>query len=298
MSSFYVVGVIFAILGGFTNMSGQILQKKAINDIPKEKRNKKFMRILLKSPLWIAGIVMVMVGSAIFFIIAQAIIGGALVPGLGASGMIILVIGAIKIIGEKIQQSELVGIFLCILGILLIGLSELSIKGDLNYFTDLLFNLRIGLFTVILIVLWVFFRIKGKKKLHNKALYLALAAGITFAIGNLWLQPFIVAIISFFSGTAGIFEIIIFITCSIFVSFPNILGIKHLQEAFKNFNVSKISPIQAIPIQIIPVFIYFFVYFKPVPSIFSIIYIIGGISSIITCGFLLSKKQEAMESIK
>ena len=37
-------------------MSGQILQKKAINEIPKEKRNTKFMRILLKSPIWITGI--------------------------------------------------------------------------------------------------------------------------------------------------------------------------------------------------------------------------------------------------
>jgi len=298
MTSFYLVGVIFAILGGIINMSGQIFQKKAINEIPKEERDEKFMRTLLKSPIWITGIIMVMVGSAIFFIIAQAIIGGALVPGLGASGMIILVIGATKIIGEKIEPSELIGIFLCMFGILLIGLSELSIKGDLNYFTDFSFNLRIGLFTGILMVLWVFFRIAGNKKLQKKALYLALAAGIPFAIGNLWLQPFIVAIASLFSGRAGIFEIGIFITCSIFVSFPNILGIKHLQEAFKNFNVSKITPIQAIPIQVIPVFIYFFVYFKPVPSIFSIIYIIGGIGSIITCGFLLSKKQEAIELIK
>jgi len=298
MTSFYLVGVIFAILGGIINMSGQIFQKKAINEIPKEERNKKFMRILLKSPIWITGIIMVMVGSAIFFIIAQAIIGGALVPGLGASGMIILVIGATKIIGEKIEPSELVGIFLCMFGILLIGLSELSIKGDLNYFTDFSFNLRIGSFTGILMVLWVFFRIIGKKNLQKKALFLALAAGIPFAIGNLWLQPFIVAIASLVSGNAGIFEIVVFIICSIFVSFPNILGIKHLQDAFKNFNVSKITPIQAIPIQVIPVFIYFFVYFKPVPSIFSIIYIVGGISFIITCGFLLSKKQEEMELIK
>jgi len=298
MTNIYAVGVIFAIFGGIVNMSGQILQKKAINEIPKEKRDTKFMRILLKSPIWITGITMVMVWSAIFYIIAQAIIGGALVPGLGASGMIVLVIGATKIIGEKIEPSELVGIFLCMLGILLIGLSELSIKGDLNYFTDLSFNLRIGLLTVILMVLWIFFRIAGKKRLQKKALYLALAAGIPFTIGNLWLQPFIVAIASLFSGSAGIFEIVVFLTCSIFVSIPNILGIKHLQDAFKNFNVSKISPIQAIPIQVIPIFIYFFVYFKPVPSIFSIIFIVGGIISIITCGFLLSKKQEVMESIK
>ncbi|MFX1275294.1 MAG: hypothetical protein ACFFBP_08975 [Promethearchaeota archaeon] len=298
MTEIYIVGVIFAILGGIINMAGQILQKKVINEIPREKRDKKFMRTLLKSPMWITGIIMIMVGSAIFFIIAQAIIGGALVPGLSASGMIILVIGATKIIGEKIERSELVGIFLCMLGILLIGLSELSIAGDLNYFTDLLFNLRIGVFTGILMVLWFIFRIAGKKKLQKKALYLALAAGIPFAIGNLWLQPFIVAIASLFSGSAGIFEIVVFITCSLFVSFPNILGIKHLQDAFKNGNVSKIAPIQAIPIQVIPVFIYFIVYFKPVPSMFSLIYIVGGIISIIICGFLLSKKQEAMESLK
>ena len=170
MTEFYIVGVIFAILGGIINMSGQIFQKKVINEIPKEKREEKFMRTLLKNPMWITGIIMIMVGSAIFFIIAQAIIGGALVPGLGASGMIILVIGATKIIGEKLKRSELVGIILCMIGILLIGLSELSIKGDLNYFTDLSFNFRIGLFTGILFVLWFIFRILGKKTEQNKAL--------------------------------------------------------------------------------------------------------------------------------
>ena len=298
MAEIYIVGVIFAILGGIVNMSGQVFQKKVINDIPKEKRDDKFMRTLMKSPMWVMGIIMIMVGSAIFFIIAQSIIGGALVPGLGASGMIVLVIGATKIIGERLERSELVGIFLCMLGILMIGLSELSIEGDLNYFTDLSFNFRIGLFTGILIILWILFRITGKKTARNKILYLAIAVGIPFAIGNLWLQPFIVAIASLFSGTAGVFEVVVFIICSIFMAVPYILGIIHLQDAFKHANVSKIVPIQAIPMQVIPVFIYFFVYFKPAPSIFSIIFIVSGTILIIICGFLLSKKQEAMESIK
>ncbi len=298
MAENYLLGVILAILGGAVNSFGVVLQKKVVNEIPKEAREERFMRTLIRNPIWVLGLICIVVFSAICFLLAQAVIGGALVPGLAAIGLIVLVIGSIKIIGENLKKLEFLGIGILIIGISLIGLSELSIAGDIDYFLDTGFNVRITIFTSILFFLWTGFRIAGKKDYRGKTIFLAFSAGLPFAIGNIWTQPFIISMSNVFGGKGGSLDFIIFIISTILVAPTSFAGIVFVQEAFKYGDASKIIPIQQIPIQITPIFLYFGVFLKGPPTILSPYYIIFGVLLIIICGFLLGKRQAAIEIIE
>ncbi|HMF32780.1 MAG TPA: hypothetical protein VKK79_15255, partial [Candidatus Lokiarchaeia archaeon] len=86
----YVEGVIFGILGGLLNFFGQVLQKKAINDTSQENREHKLVRSLVRNKTWLLGIVSMVGFITIFILLGQYAVGAALMPGLGASGFIIL----------------------------------------------------------------------------------------------------------------------------------------------------------------------------------------------------------------
>jgi hypothetical protein len=53
-------------------------------------------------------------------------LGPALIPGLMAAGLIVLVLGSIWILGEKLGAAEIAAIALLVLSITLLGLSRLS----------------------------------------------------------------------------------------------------------------------------------------------------------------------------
>lgn len=298
MPEYYLWGVILAVTGGAVNSLGVVLQKKVVNEIPKELRDKKFMRTLVKNPIWIIGLICVVIFSAICFLLAQAMIGGALVPGLASIGLVVLVIGSIKLIGENLKKIEFLGISILIIGILLIGLSELSIEGDIDYFLDKSFNIRFVIFTSILLFLWMGCRVAGKKEYRGKTIFLAFSAGLPFAIGNSWMQPFIISMSNVFGGNGDTLDLLIFISSTILVAPTSFAGIIFVQEAFKYGDASKIVPIQQIPIQITPIFLYFAVFLKSPPSILSPYYLLFGILLIIISGFILGKRQAAIEIIE
>jgi len=95
----YIFGVFCAIMAGLTNFTGQILMKKGINDTSKENKENKLMKSLIHNRTWLSGILLMIFVNTIFLVIAQQSIGGALIPGLTASGLIILVIGSVKFLG-------------------------------------------------------------------------------------------------------------------------------------------------------------------------------------------------------
>ena len=89
---FYILGIIFAILAGCTTNIGLLFQKKVVNQVPDEA---KLMKTLIKNKLWLLGIILEFGIGSIFFILTQSFLGPALVPGLMASGLIILALGSI-----------------------------------------------------------------------------------------------------------------------------------------------------------------------------------------------------------
>ena len=129
----YIVGVIFGILAGMLNFTGQVVQKKAINDMPAEIRAKNLMISLLHNKTWWLGIVFMSVFATVFQLTAAVTVGGTIMPGLMASGFIVLAIGSAKLLHENLKAGEIVAIGLLIFAIVLIGLSRLSIPQTPTY---------------------------------------------------------------------------------------------------------------------------------------------------------------------
>lgn len=298
MASEQFLGYFYAILGGCIIQLGAVMQKLVINKVPHEARNAPgFMKIIAKDPIWIIGMIFNMAGGGVFTILAQALIGGALVPGLMASGFIVLMIGSVKVIGEKLTKTEIMAIIILIFGIAFIGLSELvitDIESETAFSGELPgFYLRMAIFTIILLILWAGTWFGGKGK-HNIVI-LSISSGLPFALGNIYMQSMLITITRLFSGVSWIW--ITFIISAIFVGGVNVTGIVQMQNTLKVGDASKIVPIQQISTQIVPVLFYFAVFMKDL-VLQKVIFSILGVGIIIFCGFILSQKQAKMDAIK
>jgi len=124
----YWIGVVFAIIAGAISNFGIILQKKAINRLPPKAKEERYFRSLIGNPVWLFGLTLGMFAPAAFGIIAQLYIGPALLPGLQASGLIVLAIGSVKINKEKLERTDYAGILLMIVATFFVGISGLSIS--------------------------------------------------------------------------------------------------------------------------------------------------------------------------
>lgn len=295
---FFILGIILALAGGLANNSGALLQKFAINKIPKHERGKGFYKKLFKSPYWVTGLILIMGASGALLMLAQMYIGGALIPGLASVGMVALVIGAVKILKEKIRLSEYIGIFLLIVSIVMIGISALDITDeDMVNFSETNFLIRFGIFTVVYLILWITSRQIGKRVVKGKTLFLALGATFPFVVSNAWLQPFIFLFKEMIAGHFTALNIILFIISIIIVAIINIIGIAHVQDAFKYGDASKIYPIGQIPTQTAPIILYYGIYLKNSPLNYSIYMIIFGVIIILISGFLLGRIQGQIETM-
>jgi len=297
----YLIGVALAILSGFVIQGGLVAQKKVVNEIPREAREKRFMRTLLRHPVWVTGFLVEFFGGAATFMAAQVFIGPALVPGLMASGYIILVIGSLKILGESINRSEYLGILLLIIGITLMGLSELGIEVDTVQasLSDADTLLRITIFTVTLTLLWIILHLASLKSARRKGIIMAFSNGFPFALTNFWISPLIAVIHILKPGverTEG--QIILFVIASLILVGTNVFGIRQTQEAFKFAQASNVIPVQQMPIQVAPVLYYFSVFSLDPPSRMSAVYMITGVLLIIVSGFILGRRQAELERIE
>ncbi|MBY9002306.1 MAG: hypothetical protein KGD64_15405, partial [Candidatus Heimdallarchaeota archaeon] len=90
-------------------------------------------------------------------------------------------------------------------------------------------------------------------------------------------------------------SIILFIVSLFIIAGVNLLGIAHLQDAFKHGDASKIYPIGQIPVQIAPVILFYGIYLKNSPQAYSIYLLLTGIVIILFAGFLLGRKQGQLE---
>ena len=299
MSSKYILGVAVAVLCGVINNAGVLLQKKVVNDIPAADRDRRFFLTLVKNPLWLLGFFLQFMLGAVVFIIAQSLIGPALVPGLMASGLIVLALGSVWLIGETLNQSEYVGIFLMIGGTLLLGLSKLEI--GLTAVRDSLAAqatlLRIGAFTLGLCLLWGLSHLASLSSRKRKGIVMGFSNGFPFALSNFWVSPLTALIGTVLAGKGNAGQVALFALASVILVGANLLGIRQNQESFKFGQASNIIPVQQISVQIAPVLVYFFVYFLTPPSRLSALLIVLGAALIIAAGFLLGRRQSELEKI-
>ncbi|MFX0133276.1 MAG: DMT family transporter [Candidatus Hodarchaeota archaeon] len=290
----YWLGVLLAILSGIFSNIGAVLQKMVVNKVPDEA---KLMRSLIKNPIWVLGLISGMGVGAALFMLAQYYIGPTLIPGLMAAGLIVLAIGSVKIIGEELEVSEIIGIFLMIAAIAFIGFSGMDINIDLIDFLNIDLITRITIFTITLFIFALICEIFQRRGKY-KGIFLANLSGSMFALSNFWISPLFGTIAHVLSGRFIPEELLIFIIAAIILVSVNILGITKIQEAFRVAKASHMVPIQQVPIQIMPPFYFIIVYLLPLPNLFSILFLTVGIGLVLISSYSLARRQAELEKIK
>lgn len=292
----YIIGIICAIMGGMVNFLGQIFQKKAINDI-KQENKAVLIRNLIKKPIWIIGFILIIAISGVLLIIAQMLIGPALIPGLISSGFIVLAIGSVKILHEEIRKEEIIAICLLIVGIIFISMSKLYIEPQLLRFNDKNFLIRLTSFTILFTILALVLFYGGRKLKSKRAIVMALGSAFPFILLNIWTQPVFMSIQGIIDGKYLQLSIkLLIISFTLLVIF-NVMGFIHFNKTLAEGNAGIIIPFSQIPQQLSPIIIYFFIYNLKTPSSLSYLYLILSILLIIFSGFILTKRQSKIEDI-
>ncbi|MFX0169949.1 MAG: hypothetical protein ACFE89_11415 [Candidatus Hodarchaeota archaeon] len=294
----YWIGILLAIFSGISSNLGTLAQKKVVNDLPTVAKQTKFLRTLVKTPLWLFGLALQFVVGTILFMLAQVMIGPALIPGLMAAGLIILAIGSVKLIGESLKLPELLGLLMIGLAIITFTFSGLVIDIPGYDFLTLSFLIRIGLFTTALTGIVVIFQILQWKWVQLYAISQAVTSGLLFAISNYWISPLLATFVHVFAGTFILSELGLFSIASIILILTNIFGTTTIQNAFKTGQASLMIPIQQVPIQIIPGLVYLLVFLLPLTTIISPVLFVIGIILIIVGSYLLAKRQLVLEAIE
>ncbi|NVM16228.1 MAG: hypothetical protein HWN80_00825 [Candidatus Lokiarchaeota archaeon] len=291
----YFIGIIFALLAGIVVQIGVLIQKNVIN---KHSDDPKFMLSLVKSPIWIIGILLqIIIGGLVFYFMAIVFIGPTLVPGLMSVGLIILAIGSIKILNERFGKEEIIGIFLMIAGITLLGLSELSIDVFSFNILNSGFILRIIVFSIVILSLAIGFEIFSRKYTQNKGFIKAIEAGLILSLNTVWASPGTSVVTHIVDGIMIEEEIIFGIIIAIIIILFGAIGITIGQISLKYGQANVLVPLTNVPIQIIPLIAFFIVFLSIPPNFLSIIFVIIGFTLVITSTFLLAKKQAEFEKI-
>ncbi|MHA1270045.1 MAG: hypothetical protein ACTSPY_09695 [Candidatus Helarchaeota archaeon] len=293
----YVIGITLAISAGICTQLGLGLQKLVVN---RHRMKKGFGKKLVKEPLWIIGLLLELGLSALLLILAIDFIGNVLTPGLMAGGLIVLVIFSIHIIKEKLNKLEIFGILLMIGAIVLLSLSGMEVDvGEYDFLaTDFLF--RLTLFTSILgIIGLIMFILNYRiKNITVKGIFLVNIGGLGFAISNLWIGIMTDFLLDNLFVFSSILEIILFVSCAVILVLSNVIGVMGNNAGFKYGQASNLIPISQIAPQITPIFYYLVVFFLPIPSPLSLIFLICGIFMILISSYLLSRRQEELSEIK
>jgi len=296
----YLLGVACAISSGALNQFGQILQKKVVNAVPAHARQSRFMRTLLKDPLWITGLFLQLGAGTVFFVLAQDKIGPALVPGLMASGLIVLAVGSVRINKESLRPSECLGIGLMIVGIALLGLSELGIQSEevLHALSHPDFVARMTLFTLSLFAVWVATHALALRSGARKGVIMGFSNGFPFSLSNFWISPLLAVIFIVLRGKGTGSHVAVFVTASLILVGTNMLGMWQTQMAFRFGQASNIITVQQVPIQTTPILVYFYVFLLTPPRKIQTVFMVSGIVLILVSGFLLGRRQsELAESV-
>ncbi len=286
-----MLGIILGISAGVANYLGIVLQKKAVNDMSDEAKENMFFKTLVKNPVWLLGLILSQAVSAVCMITAQIYVGPALLPGLMASGLIVLAIGSAKINKETLQLPEISAILFIFGAVILLGLSGLSIEVGNFDFSQVWFFINCIVFTGVFIVLSFIFEIFQRKMENVRAILLILIVGAMYVLSNFWISPLIGTIDNIFTGSAIWVEWILFLLACVILVLTNILAIGKQQTAFKYGDASKLVPLRQFPIQMAPAFIYLFVFSSAPPFLFSIPFLLVAATMIIVSSFLLGKRQ-------
>jgi drug/metabolite transporter (DMT)-like permease len=290
----YIIGVAVGILAGILTQFGQLLEKQAVNQVRKDSTGGGFFLRLLKNRVWLFGVLFGLFGGTALYMVAQSMIGPALTPGLMASGLIVLVIGSVRMNQETLNASEITGIGLMILGIVLLGLSELGINQTQVRATlandDAL--RRIAAFTAVLFILSFVVRRTAERVIGRKGMLIALTNGFLACLSDFWINPLLALFVIVLTGSGSTLQNTIFVLAALILMTTASTITWQNQLAFKIAQASNVVPVAQVPVQIAPILVYFYIFALKPPSAISVIYIFAGTLLTVVSGFLLGRRKE------
>jgi hypothetical protein len=291
----YWTAIFLTISSAIVNQIGTIFQKDVINQ---NLNNPKFMKSLVKNPKWLLGLFLQLFVSGIFlYMTAQLFIGPALISGLMSSGLIVLAIGSVKILGEKLHLLEIFGIGLNIIGIIFLSFSGISINLSVFNIFDLNFLFRVFIFILFFLIIILTFEIV-QRKFRYSGVTLALEAGLLYSFVSLWSSLITVSLGHIFMDSFQSIELFIFIPSIVFVGISMFFSIIYSQRTLREGKAHILGPLIGVPTQILPVIIHFFVFEGLISGISSIIFLFVGLLTIIVASFILGKRQTELEQIE
>jgi len=240
----------------------------------------------------------IVIGGLVFYFIAIIFIGPAIVPGLMSVGLIVLALGSVKMLKEKLGKEEITGILLMIGGVSLLGLSNLSIDVSAFNILNSGFIFRIVVFTIVVLSLAILVEILRRKHEKIKGLLMAIEAGLILSLNTVWASPGTTVVTHVIDGIIINEEVIFGIIIGIILLCIVAIGITIGQISLKYGQANILAPLTSVPIQAIPVISFFTVFLSTPPNILSIIFMIIGFTLIIISSFLLTKRQTKLEQVK
>jgi uncharacterized membrane protein len=294
MTLHYLTGVAFGVFGGILTQFGQLLEKRAVNQVRVDSRENGFFRRLVKSPVWVSGVIFGLGGGTAAYMLAQSMIGPALTPGLMASGLVVLAVGSVRMNQETLNTSEMVGIGLMILGILFLGLSGLAIN-SVQVRTTLANPhalQRIAAFTASFFLFSFITRSLAPRINNRKGMLIALANGFLSCLSDFWINPLLALVAIVLAGRSTPTQFITFAIAALILTMCATIITWQNQLAFKYAQASNVVPVAQVPIQIAPILVYFFIFALTPPSSIAVFYILTGTILTIVAGFLLGRREE------
>jgi hypothetical protein len=288
----YAWGIAFALLAGLASQAGHICQKLVVNQMAARPADTTeaaggFFGRLLRRPLWLAGLGLEIGVSTVFFLLAQVRLGPALIPGLQATGLIVLAVGSAWIVRETLSPGEVLGIVLLLASAALLGASRLAI--DLAAFDILgvVFLRRAAIFSAA--VLGLFFACKLWRE--GGAPH-ALDSGLLYVLSNFWVGPFTGAVLRLFRGELAWPVWAMFAFGSTVLVLTNLFGIAELQRAFRDSRAAVAVSLQTLPTQLAPGLAYLLVFRLSPPSRGSLWAFALGVALIVAGSFLIVPRRE------
>ena len=266
MGAGYIAGTLLAIAAGAVNNLGVLIQKKAVNTMSAAGVEGGLMRSLIRSRLWLSGVALQIGAGTPMYVAAQFFIGPTLVPGLMATGLIVLALGSPAVAGEPIRRIDYLGMALVVVAVALFGLSRLAV--DLGA-TDLFGGEPRRRFLVMNALVWAMslaLVIASRPMEPLRGWLLILAAGLSYALGNLWLgvgAAFVGRMVAGELGSAMFAGLAVSLAA---ILAGNVLSLVWTQQAFRFGRAAALIPLQQAPMQILPALSYFVVFLGRPPD--------------------------------
>lgn len=297
----YLLGILAALGAGTAFNVGVLVQKSAVDRLPK---GQPLLRSLIKTPVWLLGIVLQFVFGTPLYITSIGLIGPAVVPGLMAIGLVVLAAGAVVVRKERLRGKEAAGIGFVVLAVGAFGFTHLSIDVFSFSLTNTSLLKRAGTFAGIVVMAALACTVGARRleagrgawhRVEPAAALHAVQAGFLYNVSNLGLG-FITAGLALFSrGLFIAIDIAVFLGALATSIGSYVFGVAATQRALAHGRAAVAIPLQEGVVQVMPVCIFFFVYRPYTPSLDSFIFLGAAISLLVTGMVLLTNRLTSVE---